>query len=361
MNRAFSLYLDFLRAGAALVVFLTHGRFTWFSQGITWLPSLGHEMVIIFFVLSGYVIAQSTGKGGKDGKVYASDRLSRLYSVVIPALLLTVCLDQAGSRIAPALYADLMAPDHYLIRIGLAGLFVQQCWTLSSIPGSNAPFWSLAYEFWYYALFGLFSFCRRPLWLFLGTLAWVALLGWKIPLLLPVWLLGCGAFWLGQRRPLSPATGGIVALGSGTAFLASALGYVSLPGAEPHWVAQAPLFFSGHVAVDLQMGLLMAAHLYGMSAWLSASQSDPTGTLPARAIRFIANRSFTLYLIHLPVLAFVRAVIPFDGKSDLQVALVMGLAGTFILLIAGPIEHSRFYLRRHLDRLLGVVRPVKGG
>jgi peptidoglycan/LPS O-acetylase OafA/YrhL len=53
-----------------------------------WLPS--HLAVMVFFVLSGCVIAYTTfQRHPGDVQKYIIARLSRLYSVVIPALILT--------------------------------------------------------------------------------------------------------------------------------------------------------------------------------------------------------------------------------------------------------------------------------
>jgi peptidoglycan/LPS O-acetylase OafA/YrhL len=60
LGKGLSVYLDMLRVVAALLVVLCHlgqapiGGFDMFSGFVNW----GHEAVIIFFVLSGFVIHQ---------------------------------------------------------------------------------------------------------------------------------------------------------------------------------------------------------------------------------------------------------------------------------------------------------------
>ncbi len=60
MNRGFSTYLDLLRFGAAVVVLMSHYGYERMSGG-RWLwirdLNLGSDAVIVFFVLSGFVIA----------------------------------------------------------------------------------------------------------------------------------------------------------------------------------------------------------------------------------------------------------------------------------------------------------------
>jgi peptidoglycan/LPS O-acetylase OafA/YrhL len=53
-----SFYLDTLRILAAMVVFLGHFSQGWLGGGWFWQTQAhGHTAVIVFFVLSGYVIA----------------------------------------------------------------------------------------------------------------------------------------------------------------------------------------------------------------------------------------------------------------------------------------------------------------
>ncbi|MEQ1609536.1 MAG: hypothetical protein ABL956_11305 [Hyphomonadaceae bacterium] len=63
MSRALSLWLDAARAGAAVVVLLSHFAYAWASGGgLAWIRdwNLGSDAVVLFFVLSGLVIAHTT-------------------------------------------------------------------------------------------------------------------------------------------------------------------------------------------------------------------------------------------------------------------------------------------------------------
>ena len=108
MNHGTSLYLDLIRFFAAAMVFVTHASYERFTGG--WmreigLGSFGNDAVVVFFVLSGLVIAYVCHAREKTLRDYALSRAARIYSVVIPCLLLTVILDFAGSRINYAPYA----------------------------------------------------------------------------------------------------------------------------------------------------------------------------------------------------------------------------------------------------------------
>ena len=57
---------------------------------------------MVFFVLSGYVIASTVERKRELGitlNSYYLDRFSRIYSVLIPAIILTVLLDAIGAQL----------------------------------------------------------------------------------------------------------------------------------------------------------------------------------------------------------------------------------------------------------------------
>lgn len=103
MSRGFSVYLDAVRFAAAFVVLISHLAYPRFTRGDLqfirhW--DLGRDAVIIFFVLSGVVIAYAAERDGTLG-TFVFNRVTRLYSVMAPALLLTIVLDLTGQLIHP--------------------------------------------------------------------------------------------------------------------------------------------------------------------------------------------------------------------------------------------------------------------
>jgi peptidoglycan/LPS O-acetylase OafA/YrhL len=95
-------FLDFLRASAAFLVVIGHARHLLFASITTvdrpglllkgfWLVTvLKHEAVIVFFVLSGFLVGGSIfnamSKNTFDLKNYLIARFSRIYIVYVPAL-----------------------------------------------------------------------------------------------------------------------------------------------------------------------------------------------------------------------------------------------------------------------------------
>lgn len=127
------------------------------------LPWPGHDAVVVFFVLSGFVISHAVNRPSATLGTYAVHRLARIWSVSIPALLLAAII----LAWRPSAHIDLIAPGSR----GLLDTLVWLCGSvmpiahvcsLEIIAPLNAPFWSLNFEMWYYAIFGVFHFMAGP-------------------------------------------------------------------------------------------------------------------------------------------------------------------------------------------------------
>src|SRR5438105_701763 len=96
--------LDAIRALAALAVFLghcvgmlqpgpySHGLVAWFMQSPFRIAIAGHQAVIFFFVLSGFVLSLGFYRGKTGAAPFLVNRVFRLYPPYLCALLLTVIL-----------------------------------------------------------------------------------------------------------------------------------------------------------------------------------------------------------------------------------------------------------------------------
>jgi peptidoglycan/LPS O-acetylase OafA/YrhL len=359
MSKAFSLYLDLLRLAAALTVLFAHA--VWHAApGQKWWPdSLGHNAVIVFFLLSGYVIAYVADTKERDARSYWVSRLARIYSVALPALLLTVLADRLGAWLHPAAYAgDLTTHDHAWLRLLVSLSFTNELWFVSVMPFSNSPYWSLCYEMAYYLLFALWAFGgpRRWLWLLLAA----AVIGPKILLLAPIWALGA---WLYHWRApsLSPASTWMLWLGSSAgiaAFVALDLGS-PLTRWSGEWLGaelQRQLHFSKHFVGDYLLALLMAAHF--LSARQVAEAFAPVLQRGARAIRWAAGYTFSIYLFHLP-LVLLAAVLTRDmAAGPARFALVVLGTLAVVLVVGHFTEQRKEPLRRCLDRCLPRFRAT---
>lgn len=113
--------LDLVRGVSAIIVLLAHVRgfvlvdygevegAGTFTRAFYFATGVHHEAVMVFFVLSGYFVGGSVLESLRAGRFrpanYALARLSRLWVVLIPALLLTLGADFSGMRLNPDAYA----------------------------------------------------------------------------------------------------------------------------------------------------------------------------------------------------------------------------------------------------------------
>lgn len=85
-----SVYFDLIRFFAAIIVVMNHYGVLLSLAKSTTFP--GSDAVIVFFVLSGYVINYVSDRSDLTGYRYIFYRLSRLWSVAVPATLLSIIL-----------------------------------------------------------------------------------------------------------------------------------------------------------------------------------------------------------------------------------------------------------------------------
>jgi peptidoglycan/LPS O-acetylase OafA/YrhL len=230
-SAARSEHIDMVRGAAAGVVLCDHLRsytFTNFgslsdpgllTKGFYAITSFGPQAVIIFFAMSGFLVG---GRVLEDMLIghwswprYFLRRLTRLWIVVVPALVITLILDWISLYFTGGIAYDqsmriyTLGPDinttlnHSLTTFLGNTAFLQTIYV--PIFGTNGPMWSLANEFWYYVIFPLaagiflvhYSLCRRlvaigVLGFFVSVLPWWLLYGGAI------WGAGAGAAWLAK-------------------------------------------------------------------------------------------------------------------------------------------------------------------
>ena len=354
MNRGTSAYLDLLRFLCAAIVILVHADWLQIDGRLplVWrLPGAGHDAVIVFFVLSGFVIAHVAQEREHGLRDYALSRLARLWSVALPALLLTLAADALGQFLAPDLYQGRrFAPtDLPAWRLAASALFVNELWFVSIRPLSNIPFWSLGYEAWYYAIFAALFYLRgRARWIVAAAAALVA--GPKILLLLPVWGLGVLAYRAARTQRLSPRAGAGLALGAVAVYLAYR--WAQGPQATQRFVvgwlgdaAYAALDCSQTFLVEYVVGVLVALHLVG----ISAAARGRNWRLPG--VAYLASFSFSMYLFHFPLLLFFLALAERLQLVQGRAAFILGGTLAVIWLLGTVTERRKGRLRQWLARV----------
>ncbi len=308
------------------------------------LTPYGAQAVDVFFVLSGYVIAYVANAREGGLAAFATARVARLWSVAVPAAVLTFALDALGRAISPLDYAGLPdGPERVSILWQAAAglLFFNRAWELAIPVGANVPWWSLGYEVPYYVAFGLARFGGTGLRV-AGPAIVAVLAGPSICLLGLLWLAGA-AIWRAHRRRL-PA-GGAACIAS-LLPLPVWLGYEAACHAWGRPLGLVP-GLRPELAQDAIVGGLFALHLLAAPALLA--RLPPCPRLLVRAIRFGAARSFSIYLLHYPVMLFLRAVSP--GVTPLWL-LPATLA--CCLAVAEVTERRTPFWRRMVGRLGGI-------
>jgi peptidoglycan/LPS O-acetylase OafA/YrhL len=309
------------------------------SRAYWFVNTLSHQAVIVFFAISGFVIADSVlrrlASGAWSWTEYLTQRATRLYVVLLPSLLLCWLFDYATLHNTGSLP---VGAEHYrpLTLIGNL-LFLQWVWVPTF--GSNNPLWSLSYEFWFYLLFpaGVLACLPRQRLLMrmsCGTIALACtwLIGFEGGLFLLAWLCGAGANVILRIEP--PA--GMPTFFSGLSrwilpgLLGGAICFSRFDRARNGLTIEA----SWHdVFVSFAFALLM----------LNAAKQDrrriegPGAAVLQRAARILAwtaSFSFTLYLAHLPLLFLIASVIHRgEQKWHLSGATLLAKAGIEMAMI----------------------------
>ena len=274
----------------------------WFAASF----EFGHQAVLGFFVMSGYLVGGSVLASIRKGKdflrEYAIHQFARIYIVTVPALVLTFIADGLGRGLLPNtdFYNSPLFTGHYT-----AGVFIGNVLNFQEIHtvtyGTNSPLWSLSCEFWYYITFPLL----------------VAPLARNYP----NWFR-YGGFAVGVAVFLSMANAPWFRFGF-VLWVVGALATLPIrPVIASRWGALA-LYFAALIPIRLLVrGPLLAAHPWLQDAadllsstllanlMLSVRYSPAEGwnALRPQFHKSLADFSFSLYSTHLPLLILLRSI-----------------------------------------------------
>lgn len=332
-NPHFASFLDCTRWVAASIVFLGHLRDPLFLgygsltaaernplvQAWYFVTGWFGPAVIVFFVLSGYLVGGIASARASVGSFsigsYAIDRVSRLYVAFLPALVLTAVLDVAGSiwfadtgfwthqhpmlaeKVSSEPFASLLTP----------GLFFGNLLMLQTIAmptfGSNMPLWTISLEFWFYAVFGLGALValskpgRQRILPAMGLLLLVVLLGKSFVAYMGLWVIGVAASFVPWRSIERPFLAGL-------AFLS---------------VLVCIRFFQGAINSE-PWGIWLRDYGVALSFawWLVSMRSTRLAILRSTGVvnRFMADFSYSLYLIHFPLMLFLLGALHATEKFE---------------------------------------------
>ena len=327
------VWIDVLRGVAAFLVVLGHSRALTLAmhgkeptgegwQRVALLPtSLAQEAVAIFFVLSGFLVGgqvlRQVSQNRFSWRAYVTRRLARLWSVLIPALVVTGLVTWLLIVIDAQLPEDLgRQPEHNSASTFVCNaLFLQE--TRCKYFGVNTALWSLSYEFWFYIVFAglavaVFALGRRQLLAAAVGLAVAVggtlIFGISLFTLFPAWLFGAAlAVFVARRPPSARAQQYLPVFVLLLIFACIVSNAVDIP----QWVR-----FAG-------IGLVSLPLVYS-----AASPDTPgSGARPVRSVAWVGSWSYTLYAFHLPFVClavwFLRDA---RGNAIWEVALIYAVA-----------------------------------
>lgn len=330
--------MDSIRGAAAIAVVIGHANQIFVdptnSAGRAYFGLLAQAAVMVFFVLSGFLIEKSISRNIERSAThqfslskFAIDRIKRLY----PALLLSTAFMYLLWRLAPIAFPSGTAEFssataayartglHFDLREAIGSLmFMNGFHTIT--PDMNGPLWSLSVEAWYYVLAASVVFGIRRPWTLLLSLPVI----WHITHVnddfkwyLPVWASGYGLSILHNRGLLKNRAvvwAGIVAFSA----VAFAFGYLFAK----------PMFGTGTVraltAFNISFGF---AFCFMLAAVLAGYLRLPQ--LMAKS----AGYAYTLYLVHVPVFLFVFGITERSIVGRLAAAITVAVISTLAIVM----------------------------
>lgn len=336
----FSVYLDCARFAAAVFVVVQHLLMAGLvdTSLAAWIPVLGREAVIVFFVLSGFLIMYSVDQKHATLGDYVVARCARIYSVALPVLIASfiiaaIVLAYTGVSIGSGYQvakAYLYIPFHLM--------FMGEFWNLTETPPWVLPYWSLGYEVWFYAMFGAAYYLRgRRRLLVVGAI--FLLVGFKLWLLIPVWLCGAALYKWTREKSISATwarAGWLLSIVALCAFKLADADEVLRASGIALWpfdelrLGSADRYLADYAVCAIVVLNLACARQLDFP-WLRKWQSP---------IRALAAYTFTLYLVHDMVFMAWKSFFPHDPSNFAHIALVLAAVGAATYL-AGFVTERR--------------------
>lgn len=364
--------INILRSIAALAVVLGHTRILLFvdyddapqnliQQALYGLTAIGHQAVVVFFVLSGYWVGGSAMRSLRrkefSWRNYLTDRTVRLWVVLIPALVLTLALDLLGRHFFGSMstyagdkrYAGVALEQGDLSPLTLLGNILFLGGIRVASYGSNTALWSLGYEFWLYILGPLIlvAILRRDRWsviLGLVALATSLLVGLDVVSYLPIWGLGV-VVAVATPRLSAIAT----SLRGGHLVLLRVMTSVILLGTAiiVRGVNSMPVILGDYI-VAIPAALLLATLVTGYV--------DPRSEVSLSG-RFanLAHSSYSLYAIHTPILVLGVSMAGIGVAERLEPSFVNWLV---LLAVVAAVTAIGWVFSQITERHTSVVRSV---
>lgn len=342
--------IDGLRAMAVLLVLLFH-----FDLGV----SGGFIGVDVFFVISGYLITEVIRNGTRAGKFTFHDFYIRRLLRLHPALLVTVAVTLGAGFLLmdPASFADLAASAKYAT-LSASNFYFWMNQNYFDASAQTKPLlhtWSLAAEWqfyliWPFIVWGAMKVSNRILPTLLAVLTVASLLASQ-------WMLGrdsSAAYFMMPFRVFELSIGALLV-------------YVPTTHMSPR--IDSAITIAGIIAIITAAFSLTAESVFpgvaailpclGAAACIYAGNSPAGGLLRIKPIVFIGITSYSVYLVHWPLLTLYkyyvfREISQPEKITLLLVAIVLGIALYYSV-------EKLFMGRRKLLKPIGIAIIVSVG
>jgi len=340
VQRTFYPHVEGLRGVAALYVFLFHVWQAGIEHPATatlallfgatwWLLQYGHFAVAAFIVISGFCLALPVAASGtlrfdpRDFFVRRARRLMPAYVAVVIISILPFC-------ITALLQGHPINPPHIALATVLHLALVHNLF-YATTEYLNGPLWTIALECQIYVAFALLLI---PVWRRFGLVAQLALalglglvphyalhsLDWTLPWLLGLFAMGVAAASIAARATLPRVPFGALALAAAAVTVLLVLPYRE--GVTPDG-AMWPADFAAGAAIAL--------------FFVAAARNErllPARLLALRPVVLLGTFSYSLYLIHAPLVDVTGAALTRLHAGVAASALAYGILVPLVLALA---------------------------
>ena len=294
---------------------------------------------MIFFVLSGFLIAYSIANNLKNSKYetfsakrYFRSRLQRLYPPLIFSQVLVLLvfgvfyffdLNSAVSfTTGKELYLARNEINFHLSDYAGSFFFLNDMVSGVNSPTINGPLWSVAQEFWFYIIAGLLvaSFYRRRMLIVLVLISGTIIIQTNVFFLygFGVWLLGAAAAVMHMKK-----------LHESNIIILSILAVVSLS----LWVVL--LYSNENLFLRARHQFVFGIAFSFILLLMLANEKFLKGIVCLWFVRKVSRQaafSYTLYLIHFPLLLLVWAVTNKHVQGDFLLVSSVSLLSIVVLM-----------------------------
>ena len=325
------------------------------------LLTAGDEAVFVFFVLSGLVLNLPVlAARSFDWLSFSAARVWRLSVPTAASIVLSFLLIKLWPREVDDGGSSWLEPPYNPVSAGWPDV-VRGMDLLFSDPILNGPTWTLRWELLFSLLLPLavgigLLLARIPAWSAVVVLSAVMtgglLLGLPAMLYLPMFMLG-----VLLALNLSALTDGVAALAArwprGTRLGYAVAVVVALAMLSAYFLVRPHIDSSGMIAVAARVTSVLGAAL--LVALIAAALPN-AGWLSRPAAQWLGRISFSLYLVHQPILASVGFAL---GPERWILAGATGAAASILVavvfwkLVEGPSHNGAKWFGRKVTQWLG--------